>query len=376
MAQTMKEIIGDAYKDISEDKLRDFLPTIARNIKGDEFVKKDNDLSSMIRQCLDESSDSGMIGLLLPQGGTLKPFAVANRGGILGLESLDNGTSFGLGNRGKKALTKTLVGLIPLAQPLYNTILEESQKERERAKEEELAAKKAKQQQKLHELELKEKNDFKEKVIQDGDIAYKSLRTGRVFRPEMPEMLKTVMMAQAVAYGALDGKSIADFTAEFETQEMKTLFDQTAEFLDNEIAKRSQMAADALESKEDLWDFITAYHQHLQSMNLNSRDKLKNHGDVAFEELYNMDASDDAQLWKIPELLKQTYLGYLASDESVKESDIEDCKADPAFDKAVELVGNMTTMNVRLGTLDPNPGACRNAIIRQIEAARKQIAGN
>jgi hypothetical protein len=31
-------------------------------------------------------------------------------------------------------------------------------------------------------------------------------------------------------------------------------------------------------------------------------------------------------------------------------------------------------MNIRLGTLNQNAGACRSEILRQIEAARKQLA--
>ena len=71
MAQTMKEIIGEAYANVSEERLRDLLPDIARDAKGNDFVNPDAELSSMIRQCLDESTDGGMIGLLLPENGSL-----------------------------------------------------------------------------------------------------------------------------------------------------------------------------------------------------------------------------------------------------------------------------------------------------------------
>lgn len=375
MAQTMKEIIGEAYSDISEERLREYLPKVVRDAKGEEFINTDAELSSMVRQCLEESADGGMIGILLPSGGVLKPYAVINRGGILGTEALDNGSSFGLGNRGKKALAKTLTSILPVLQPIYEQVVKESEEDRQAAKEEERKAKEAKKRELEAKLQQEEKEKYKEQLEHDGDIAYKSLRTGRVFRPEMPDMLKLVMMSQAAAYGALDGKSIADFEKEFNTSDMDTVFSRTAEILDNEIAKRSQMAADALESREALWDFITGYQEYLSSKKLNFRDKLINHGDTAFDELYNMDSKDDVQLWKIPELLKQIYLGYLASDEELTESDIDDCKADSAFDKAVELVSNITTMNVRLGTLNPNPGTCRSEIIRQIDAARKQIGG-
>lgn len=374
MAQTMKEIIGEAYRDVSEERLRELMPNIVRSAKGEEFIKPDNELSSMMRQCLDSSSDGGMIGVLLPISGALKPYAIINRGGILGTEELDSG-GFGIGNRGKKALAKIMLGLLPIAQPRYEFALEESEKDKQKAKEEEEKARLARKQEFAAQQEQAEKEKYKTQLFADGDVAYRALRTGRVFRPEMPDMLKTAMMSQAVVYGALDGKSVKEFTAQFETEEMQEVFNRTAEILDNEIAKRSQMAADALESKEALWDFITGYQAYLSSKKFNFRDKLVNHGDTAFEELYNMDASDDVQLWKIPELLKQIYLGYLASDEELTESDIDDCKADPTFDKAVEMIANMTTMNVRLGTLNPNPGTCRNEIIRQIEAARKQLLG-
>lgn len=373
MAQTMKEIIGEAFADVSEPRLRDFLPTIARDAKGDDFINTDADLSSMIRQCLDESTDGGMVGLLLPEGGVLKPYAVINRGGILGTESLDNAGSFGFGNRGKKSLAKSLQNLIPLAQPVYTQILEESQKDREKAKEEELEARRAKQMQAQLQKEREEKTDYRNKVIEAGDVAYKSLRTGRVFRPEMPDMLKAVMMSQAAAYGALENKSIEEFEAEFQTEDMQTVFVRTAEILDNEIAKRSQMAAEALESKDALWDFITGYQEYLSSKKMSSRDKLINHGDTAFDELYNMDPADEEQHWKIPELLKQIFLGYLAADETVSDEQIDDAKADVTLDKAINLVSSITTMNVKLGTLNSNPGACRNEIIRQIDAARKQV---
>ena len=373
MAQTMKEIIGEAYSDVSEDRLRGFLPTIARDAKGEDFINTDADLSSMIRQCLDESTDGGMVGILLPEGGALKPYAVVNRGGILGTESLDNSGSFGFGNRGKKALAKSLQNLIPLAQPVYNDILAKSEQDRQKAKEEELEAKKAKQQQAQLQKEREQKTEYRDKCIEAGDVAYKSLRTGRVFRPEMPDMLKAVMMSQAAAYGALENKSVEEFEAEFKTEDMQTVFSRTAEILDNEIAKRSQMAAEALESKDALWDFITGYQEYLSSKKMSTRDKLVSHGDTAFDELYNMDATDEAQLWKIPELLKQIFLGYLAADESVSEDQITEAQADATLDKAINLVSNITTMNVRLGTLNSNPGACRTEIIRQIDAARKQV---
>ncbi len=375
MAQTMKEIIGEAYADVTEARMKEFLPKIVRNSKGEEFLKVQEELSSMVRSCLDESADGGMIGILLPENKVLKPYAVINRGGILGMESLDNG-SFGLGNRGKKAVAKALTAVLPAAQPVYEQVLQESEKDRQREKEEAKKAKEAKKRELEVKREQEEKDKYKEKLAKDGEEAYRSLRTGRVFRPEMPDMLKMVMMSQAAAYGALDGKSIETFESEFNTPTMDTVFSRTAEILDNEIAKRSQMAADALESKDSLWDFITGYQEYLSSKTLNFRDKLINHGDAAFEELFEMDASDDVQLWKIPELLKQIFLGYLASDESLSEDDIDDCKADPAFDKAVELVSNITTMNIRLGTLNPNAGTCRSEIIRQIDAARKQISGN
>ena len=372
MAQTMKEIIGEAYANVSEERLRDLLPDIARDAKGNDFVNPDAELSSMIRQCLDESTDGGMIGLLLPENGSLRPIAVINRGGILGTEVLDSG-GFGIGNRGKKNLAKIMLALIPIVQPKYEIALEESEKDKQRAKEEAEKERQARREAFAKQKEQEEKEKYRTQLISDGDVAYRSLRTGRVFRPEMPDMLKTAMMSQAVLFGALDGKSVDEFKAQFETEDMQEVFSKTAEILDNEIAKRSQMAADALESKEALWDFITGYQEYLSSKKLNFRDKLINHGDNAFDELYNMDANDDVQLWKIPELLKQIYLGYLASDEDLTESDIDDCKADPTFDKAVDMVSNITTMNVRLGTLSPNPGTCRNEIIRQIEAARKQI---
>ena len=374
MAQTMKEIIGDAFKDITEERMREFLPMIVRDAKSNEFLNSDSELSSMIRKCLDESADGGMIGILLPIGGQLKPYAVINRGGILGTEQLDMG-GFSIGNRGKKALAKTLFNILPLVQPKYEEVLAESAKDREKAKEEAEKEKLARKQALAAKLEEEEKEKYKTKLVSDGDIAYRSLRTGRVFRPEMPDMLKTTMMSQAVLFGGLDGKTIKEFEDQFNTEDMQDVFSKTAEILDNEIAKRSQMAADALESKEALWDFISSYQAFLSSKKLNFRDKLINHGDNAFEELYNMDANDEVQLWKIPELLKQIYLGYLASDEELSEADIDDCKADPSFDKAVDMVSNITTMNVRLGTLSPNPGTCRNDIIRQIDAARKQLVG-
>lgn len=376
MAQTMKEIIGDSFNDVTEARLRDFLPSIVRDFKGEEFLKTDGELSTMIRRCLDESADGGMIGILLPDNQVLRPYAVINRGGILGTEALDTGSAFGIGMRGKKALAKVLMSILPVVQPMYNQVLKDSEADRQREKEEAKAAKEAKKRELDAKREQEEKDKYKVDLVKKGDDAYRSLRTGRVFRPEMPDMLKLVMMSQAVAYGALDGKSIQTFESEFETADMQIVFTRTAEILDNEIAKRSQMAADALESKDSLWDFITGYQEYLSSKKLNFRDKLINHGDAAFDELFEMDANDDVQLWKIPELLKQIFLGYLASNESLTENDIDDCKADPAFDKAVDLVSNITTMNIRLGTLNPNAGACRSEIIRQIEAARKQIGSN
>ncbi len=374
MAQTMKEIITESFNKVSEERLKDLLPTIVRDAKSNEFLNPDSDLSSMIRRCLDESTDGGMIGILLPVSGTLRPYAVINRGGILGTEELDSG-GFGIGNRGKKALAKTLLGILPVAQTRFEDALAESEQDKKRLEEEKQKEKEERKKALLAQQEQEEKERYKTKIGAEGDTAYRALRTGRVFRPEMPEMLKTAMMSQAVIYGGLDGKSVADFEAQYNTEEMNEVFIRTAEILDNEIAKRSQMAADALESKEALWDFITGYQSYLSSKKFNFRDKLINHGDTAFEELYNLDANDDVQLWKVPEMLKQIYLGYLASDEEINEADIDDCKADPNFDKAVDLVGNIVTMNIRLGTLNPNPGTCRNEIIRQIEAARKQLIG-
>jgi hypothetical protein len=376
MAQTMKEIIEGAFSDITESRMCEFLPTIVRDAKGGEFltVREDSELSNLIRRCLDETSEGGMIGILLPDNGNLRPVAIINRGGILGTEYLDEGSGFGLGNRGKKALAKTLQSIQPVLQPQYVQLLEQSEDDRRKKKEEELKAREAKKREMEEKRLLEEKEKYKEKVLREGDEAFRSLRTGRVFRPEMPEMLMKVMMSQAAAYGALDGKSIDVFENEFKNSEIQTVYVRTAEILDNEIAKRSQMALEALESQEALWDFITGYQEYLSSKKLNFRDKLVAHGDTAFEELYSMDANDDVQLWKIPELLKQIYLGYLAADEDVTENDIEDCKADPLFDKSVELVSNITTMNIRLGTLNQNAGACRSEILRQIEAARKQLA--
>ena len=118
MAQTMKEIIGEAYRDVSEERLRELMPNIVRSAKGDEFIKPDNELSSMMRQCLDSSSDGGMIGVLLPISGALKPHAIINRGGILGTEELDSG-GFGIGNRGKKALLgMTVTEVVAVTQPV------------------------------------------------------------------------------------------------------------------------------------------------------------------------------------------------------------------------------------------------------------------
>lgn len=375
MAQTMKEIISDSFKEVTEARLCEFLPSLVRDAKGEEFLKTEPELNSMIRKCLDESADGGMIGILLPDNGVLRPYAVINRGGILGTEALDTGSGFGLGNRGKKALAKVLTNIQPLVQSAYTQVLNESEKDRQRIKEEEKKAKEAKKRELEEKRMLEEKENYKTKVLAEGEEAFRSLRTGRVFRPEMPDMLMKVMMSQAAAYGALDGKSLDVFENEFKNPEMQMVYARTAEILDNEIAKRSQMALEALESQESLWDFITGYQEYLSSKKLNFRDKLIAHGDTAFEELFDMDANDDVQLWKIPELLKQIYLGFLASDDEISENDIDDCKADPAFDKAVELVSNITTMNIRLGTLNPNAGACRSEIIRQIEAARKQIAG-
>lgn len=376
MAQTMKEIIGESFSDVTEARLREFLPGIVRDASGNEFLKVDPELSTMVRRCLDESADGGMIGILLPENKVLRPYAVINRGGILGTEALDTGSAFGIGMRGKKALAKVLMSILPIVQPMYTQLLKDSENDKIQEKEEAKKAKEAKQRELEAKRELESKEKYKADLIKSGDEAYRSLRTGRVFRPEMPDMLKLVMMSQAAACGALDGKSIATFESEFDTSDMQVVFTRTAEILDNEIAKRSQMAADALESKDALWDFITGYQEYLMSKKLNFRDKLVNHGDSAFEELFGMDANDDVQLWKVPELLKQIYLGYLASDESITENDIDDCKAEPAFDKAVDLVANITTMNIRLGTLNPNAGACRSEIIRQIEAARKQLGNN
>jgi hypothetical protein len=374
MAQTMKEIITESFSKVSSDRLRELLPTIVRDAKSNEFLNPDNDLSALIKRCLDESNDGGMIGILLPVSGVLRPYAIINRGGILGTEELDSG-GFGIGNRGKKALAKTLLGLLPVAQKRFEDALADSEKDKQREEEEKQREKEEKKKALLAQQQQEEKEKYKTKINSDGDAAYRALRTGRVFRPEMPEMLKTAMMSQAVAYGGLDNKTVEEFEAQYTTEEMNEVFVRTAEILDNEIAKRSQMAADALESKEALWDFITGYQSYLSSKKFNFRDKLINHGDTAFEELYNLDANDDVQLWKVPEMLKQIYLGYLASDEELTETDIDDCKADPNFDKAVDLVGNIVTMNIRLGTLNPNPGTCRNEIIRQIEAARKQLLG-
>lgn len=376
MAQTMKEIIKESFGDITEVRLCELLPHVVRGAKGEEFLKTDAELSSMIRRCLDESADGGMIGMLLPESKVLKPFAVVNRGGILITESLDNASGFRLGMGGKKALAKILAGIIPEAQTLYDEALKNSEADRQREKEEAKKAKEAKKREMEAKREQEEREKYLAKLIKDGDDAYRSLRTGRVFRPEMPDMLKLVLKSELAANGALENKSISEFESEFETDMMELVFSRTAEILDNEIAKRSQMALDALESKEALWDFITGYQEYLSSKKLDFRDKLINHGEIAFDTLFEMDASDDVQLWKIPELLKQIYLGYLASDEDLTENDIDDCKADPAFDKAVELVSNITTMNIRLGTLNPDAGSCRSEIIRQIEAARRQISGN
>lgn len=374
MAQTMKEIIGDSFSNVTESRLREFLPSIVRDYKGEEFLKTDGELSTMIRRCLDESAEGGMIGILLPDNQVLRPYAVINRGGILGTEALDSGSSFGIGMRGKKALAKVLMSILPIVQPMYNQVIKDSEADRQREKEEAKAAKEAKKRELDAKREQEEKEKYRIDLIKKGDEAYRSLRTGRVFRPEMPDMLRLVMMSQSVANGGLGSKSIQAFESEFDTTEMQVVFSRTAEILDNEIAKRSQMAADALESKDALWDFITGYQEYLSSKKINFRDKLINQGDAAFDELFEMDANDDVQLWKIPELLKQIFLGYLASNEQLTENDIDDCKADPAFDKAVDLVSNITTMNIRLGTLNPNADACRSEIIRQIEAARKQIA--
>lgn len=372
MAQTMKEIIGDAFGDITESRMCEFLPSIVRNAEGGEFLKQDSELSTMIRRCLDESADGGMIGILLPENKILKPVAILNRGGILGTESIESVGGFG--NRSKKNLSKVLISIQPLVQSRYNDLLVASEQDRNAEKEAEKAAKEAKKREAEAKREQEEKDKYKVDTIREGEDAFRLLRTGRVFRPEMPDMLKKVMMGQAISNGKLEGKSIKEFEADYINDDMSVVYTRTAEILDNEIAKRSQMALDALDSMESLCEFVTSYQEYLSSKKLSFRDKLVSHGETAFEELYGMNASDETQLWKIPELLKQVYLGSLASDESVTENDIEDCKADPAFDKAVDLVSNITTMNIRLGTLNPNATNARNEIIRQIEAARKQMS--
>lgn len=373
MAQTMKEIIGDAYGDITESRLCEFLPNIVLNSEGREFLSKDPELSTMIRRCLDESAEGGMIGLLLPDAGkTLKPVAVLNRGGILGTENIETVGTFG--NRQKKNLSKVLVSIQPLVQAKYENLLVESENDRNLEKEAEKAAKEAKKREAEAKRIQEQKDKYRTEALKEGEDAFRLLRTGRVFRPEMPDMLRKVLIGQAIINGKFADKSIEEFEADYVNDDMNLIFTRTAEILDNEIAKRSQMALDALDSMDSLADFVISYQEYLLSKKISFRDKLVNHGNTAFEELYGMSASDETQLWKIPELLKQIYLGTLASNDSVSENDIEDCKADPAFDKAVELVSNITTMNIRLGTLNSNAATARNEIVRQIEAARKQMS--
>lgn len=371
MSQTMKEIISEGYSSITESRLCEFLPSVVRNAKGEEFLEFEPDLSSMIRQCLDESAKSGMIGILIPKGKILKPCAVINRGGILATEALDGNLSFGA--RGKKALAKSLSGILLEAQVEYLQLLQDSENERKHEKEEELKEIEARKREEEAKREQEEKDNYKREMIKKSDEAHRALRTGRVFRPEMPEMLKWVMIGYDAANGALESKSIKEFEAEYETDDMRIVFARTSEILDNEIAKRSQIAFEALDSKEALCDFITGYREYLASKKISFREDLINTGDDAFDELFEMESDNDIQLWKVPELLKQIYLGYLASDDGLSEDEIDDCKADQSFDKAVELVSGITTMNIRLGTLNTNPGDCRSEIIRQIGAARKQV---
>lgn len=374
MAQTMKEIIGEAFANVTESRLCEFLPVIVKTSEGTDFLTKDPELSTMIRKCLDKSADDGMIGILLPENGILKPFIINNRGGILGTESLEG--SLGLfGGRAKKTIQTALVSIQGAAQASYNDLLKQSENDRNQAKEAEKAAKEAKKREFEAKRLQEEKEKFQATTIKEGEDAFRSLRTGRVFRPEMPEMIKKVMMGQAASSGELDNMTVDEFTAKYVNDDKNLVYTRTAEILDNEIAKRSQMALDALESMDSLWDFVTGYEEYLSSKKMSFRDKLIGHGESAFSELFGMSANDETQMWKIPELLKQIYLANLAADESNSENDIEDCKAEPAFDKAIDLVSNITTMNIRLGTLNPDADTARKEIIRQIDAARKQMEG-
>lgn len=373
MAQTMKEIIGEAFADVTEARMISFLPTIVRNAEGEEFLKEDAELSTMIRRCLDESADGGMIGILLPVNKVLQPYVVLNRGGILGTESLEGGGGL-FGGRQKKNLSKVLTSIQPLIQQRYTEVLKASEEDKNAAKEAERQAKEAKKREMEAKRQAEEKEKYKANVIKEGEDAFRSLRTGRVFRPEMPDMIKKVMMGQAAVNGELEDKTVEEFEAIYVKDEDKQIvYSRTAEILDNEIAKRSQMALDALESMDALWDFVTGYEEYLSSKKLSFRDKLIGHGQSATGELFAMSSSDETQLWKIPELLKQIYLGSLASNSEITENEIEDIKADPGFDKAVDMVANITTMNIRLGTLNPNKDVAKSEILRQIDAARRQM---